>query len=484
MPRENTFQIVLEKFHQGASPTLHLDSLTEVGGEGQYSVATNIDVLTPNQLSQGPGLANLTNGTQAGAVAELINFIMERPASSNAVYAVGVTKLYKISSTTVTNDGTFPRTITGATDGESCEEIGGNLYYFYNKSSGADIGKYDLASTFDDDWGSTVPTGAAALQKAPHPVAKKEDIMLFGNGRYVGTFVNSTTTLAPTKLDFGANTEVADVAFMANQWWIAVNQGITTGTNRTIASLYLYDGSAVSSILFDEVGVGVQQVGFIVPLNGTMFVCWKDLSGTNVIGYISGRSVKPLAYFSGNLPTYEKKSLYKNFILFESSGLIYAFGSATPDFPMAVSQLADAGYATAGALSAPFGTPMVASTDGGSNQRLAQFSGLDTACTWKSIVIVTMNGRMLGFIDDISVLTNHLGSGASCSMTVEANQAQTTSTAMTINTTGRRRHLFTSKDFDSVPIEDFRIALDYSGGSATNPVKIRKIFINGHYVET
>jgi len=53
-------------------------------------------------------------------------------------------------------------------------------------------------------------------------VAKKEDIMLFGNGRYVGTYISSTTTLAPTKLDFGADTEVADVCFHANQWWIAV----------------------------------------------------------------------------------------------------------------------------------------------------------------------------------------------------------------------------------------------------------------------
>ena len=486
MPRDNEFYIEFKDFHHGASPALHLDSLTEVGNGGHYSVATNIDVLIPKLLTQGPGLANLTNGTQAGVVTELINFIMDRPAASNATYGIGPTKLQKISATEVSSGGSpsWPRTVTNMTDGESCIEIGGNLYYFYNKTSGGDIGKYNLDATFDDDWGSTVPTGAAALQKAPHPLAKKEDILLFGNGRYVGTFVNSTTTLAPTKLDFGLNTEVADVLFHANQWWIAVNQGITTGTNRTIASLYLYDGAALSSILFDEVGVGVQQIGFIIVVNGIVYVCWKDLSGTNVIGYVSGRSVKPLAYFSGNLPTHEKKSLYKNFIIFESSGLIYVAGSATPDFPFSISQLADAGYATAGALSAPFGTPMVASTDGGSNQRLAQFSGLDTACTWKSIVTALTNGRMLGFLDDITVMTNHLGSGASCSMTVEANQGQTVSTAMTINTTGRRRHPFTSKDFDAVPIEDFRIALDWSGGSTSNGVKIRKIMCRGHYIET
>src|SRR3990167_6512934 len=481
---DRTFRIVLEDFHVGVSPALHLDSLTELGGAGHVSVMTNIDVLTPKKLTQGPGLANLTNGTQAGEVNELINFIMDRPAANNSTYGIGPTKLFRISSTMVSSGGSpsWPRTVTAMADGESCIEFQGRLKYFYNTSTVGVIGDYDLSSTFDDDWGSTVPTGAGSLQLDIHPSAKKEDILMFGNGRYLGTYINSTTTLTLQKLDFGANANVADIAFHANQWWVAVNEGIS-GTNRTNASLFLYDSSAVSSILFDEVAVGVQRIGFIMPVNGVMFVCWEDLSGENVIGYVSGRSVKSLAHFTGNLPTFEKKTLYQDFILFESSGLIYAAGAAADGLPFALSQHADAGYATAGALAAPFGTPMVASTDGGSNQRLAQFSGYDTACTWSSIVSALTNGRMLGFLDDITVITNNLGSGASCSMTVEANQAQTVSTAMTINTTGRRRHLFTSKDFDAVPIEDFRIALDWSGGSTSNGVKIRKIMVRGHYVE-
>ena len=67
-------------------------------------------------------------------------------------------------------------------------ELKGNLYYFLINLRGGEIGKFDLASTFDHDWGSTVPTGAAALQKAPHPVEVKEDIMVFGNGRYLGVY--------------------------------------------------------------------------------------------------------------------------------------------------------------------------------------------------------------------------------------------------------------------------------------------------------
>jgi len=296
--KDNKFITVFNNFNTGQAPLAHLDSLSTVGNSGQYTVATNVDIISkPGILSQGPGLATLTAGTQAGAVSDQINFIIDKAVANNQTYGVSDTLLHRITPTAVTNTGIFPHTITGATEGSSCIHFQGKLYYFFNKSSGGDIGLYDLATTFDDDWGSTVPTGAAALQKAPHPVAKKEDIMLFGNGRYVGTYISSTTTLAPTKLDFGADTEVADVAFHANQWWIAVNDNSLSSPNRTGGQVYLYDGSAVSTLLSDEVAVGVQKIGFIYPVNGIMYIAYQDVSGSNVLGYIVGRQIKPLRYF-------------------------------------------------------------------------------------------------------------------------------------------------------------------------------------------
>lgn len=480
---DRTFRITLKDFHEGVSPALHLDALTELGSAGHASVMTNCDVLTPKKLTQGPGLSNLTNGTQAGAMVGNITFIMDRPASSGVTYGMGPTRLYQITPTTLSSGGSpsWPRTVTDMTDGESCIEFGGFLFYFFNEASAGECGRYDLASTFDDDYMSTVPTGAAALQVAPHPVAKKEDIMVFGNGRYLGTFILSTTTLDATKLDFGVNTQVADVAFHANQWWVAVNEGIT-GTNRNHASLFLYDASGISNILFDEVGVGVQRIGWILPVNGVMFVCWQDLAGDNAIGYVSGRSLKPLGFFTGNLPTYEKKTLYNNFIIFASSGLIYAAGASIDGVPFALSQLADAGHPTDGGLAAPFGTPMIASLDG-SNYRIATFSGYDTNCDWRSIIFDVMDGSDYGFIDKITVLTNHLASGASVAMTLQINQAQTTSGTMTIDTDSQRRHVFTSRNHDLDKIEDLRVRFDFSGGSTSNNVVIRKVVLDGHFVE-
>jgi len=481
MAKDNNFITVFNNFNQGQAPLAHLDSLSVVGNSGNYTVATNVDIISkPGILTQGPGLASLTAGTQAGAVTDQINFIIDKAVASNVTYGISDTLLHKISATAVTNTAPFPHTITGATAGNSAIHFQGKLYYFFNKASGGDIGLYDLATTFDDDWASSgVPTGGVALQKAPHPVAKKEDIMLFGNGRYVGTYISSTTTLAPTKLDFGADTEVADVCFHANQWWLAVNAGITTGTNRASSQIYLYDGSAVSTLLSDEVALGVQQIGFILPVNGVIFVAYKELSSSGgfAIGYIAGRQIKPLRYFTGTLPTFAQKTLYKNTIAFVSSGLIYSVGAVVEQLPLQISQLADGGFATVGALAAPFGTPMMASTES-TSFKLAKFSGLDVNCTFKSLVIPTISSDVTAMIDKIVVMTNVLGASASCALKVESNQGVKSTTIGTIATTGKTRHTF------SVPVnnvEDYRLFFDWAGGSTTNGVEIKSVYVKGHF---
>lgn len=482
MAKNNTFSITFDNFGVGAGPLAHLDSLSEVGNRGNYSVATNVDVISkPGVLTQGPGLATLTNGTQTGAVTDQINFIVDKAVASNVAYGVSDTLLHKISATAVTNAGNFPHTITDSTEGSSCIHFQGNLFYFFNKASGADIGIFDLSSTFDDDWGSTVPTGATALQKAPHPVAKKEDIMLFGNGRYVGTYIDSTTTLDATKLDFGQDTEIADVAFNSNQWWLAVNSGVTTGANRASSQIYLYDGGATSSVLSDEVAMGIQQIGFILPINGVIYVAYKELSSSGgfAVGFVSGRQIKALRHFTGSLPTFAQKTIYKNTIGFISDGLFYSIGAVIDQLPIQISQHADGGYATVGALSSPFGTPMIASTES-SNFKLAKFSGFDKNCTHKSIVIPTTQGRLIGRIKEVVVMTNVLESGASCVLKIESNQAVKTTTIGTITTVGKTRHVL-KQPVDNV--EDFRIFLDWSGGSTTKPVEIRRVYVTGNYIE-
>src|SRR3990167_2341236 len=153
MPQQdNTWTIELSKFYQGFAPLAYNNSLTEIGGGGHASSMIDMDIINGDYLTQGAALSNLTNGTQAGVVTELIEFIMDKAVASDVTYAMGTSKLFKLSSTTVTSDGTWPHAVTSCVEGESIQVLKGNLYYFFNTSSEGRIGKFDLSSTFDDDW--------------------------------------------------------------------------------------------------------------------------------------------------------------------------------------------------------------------------------------------------------------------------------------------------------------------------------------------
>jgi len=474
--RDNTWTITLSGFSAGYAPLAFSNSLTERGGGGHASTMQNADILD-DFLTQGPGLATLTNGDQSGNVTELINFIMDKATADDVSWALGTTKLFKISSTAVTSGSS----VSGCADGESLLALKGNLYGFYNTASAGDIFKMPLSTeVITANWGSTTPTGAEALQNAIHPSAGKEDIMVFGNGQYVGKYIVETDTLTVDALDFGEGTVVSDAIYNSGYWWIAVNTGVS-GTNRTDSQLYLWDGSTVPSTLSDETAVGVQRIGFLNVVNGIVFVAYQDLTASGfIIGYIQGKAITPLARYSGDLPTFTQKTLYKNTLLFLSSGLVYSAGALVPELPYQLSQIADGGYSTVGAIAAPFGTPFVSSSQG-SSYKLAKFSGYETSSNWKSIVFPVSSGRFKGFIDEIIVLTKTLGASASAALTIEADQASLTSNTMTITTTGKRRHIFTATGLGQ--IEDFRAALSWSGGNATNDCAIRRIQINGHYVE-
>ena len=234
----------------GLAPAFYKETYPSYGNKNQAAVMTNIDCTNPGYIQQGPGLANLTNGTQAAAVTTLIKGATDLAVSSAAAYGIGGAKLYKFSSTTVTSDATWPHAIDKAAvtgeDGEDVAYYKGALYYSYNHSGSAgDIGKFDLSATFDDDWGSTTPTGFAALTNNPHPFAVGgNDVLYFGNGLYVGSY--DGTTFEDQALDLPTNTVIQDIVWVNDRLWIAANRPDTSGTNKNTSSLYVWDGTTTS----------------------------------------------------------------------------------------------------------------------------------------------------------------------------------------------------------------------------------------------
>lgn len=474
---DTNFSFTIEDFNQGLSPLAHLDNKTFFGAKGQASDMLADIISKPGFVTQSPNLSTLTNGNQSGVVTELIRYILDQPISSNLTYALGTSKLFRVTSDTITSGGSpsYPQSVTDMVAGESLVRLNANLYGFYNKASGGDIFKMPLSTeVIVANWGSTNDT---ALIDAPHPVCVKEDIMLFGNGQYVGLFIEGTNTLNTQHLDFGSGAEVVDIVFTSNNFWIAVNSG-----EGKRGQIYLYDAGAQSNQLNDEAGIGDQQIGFLYVYNGNVYVTYEDTSSdAYVLGFVSGKSIKPLRYFSGSLPNHRQKALYKDTILFTNGTNILSMGASVEQLPLQISNLTDGGYATIGAVASPFGTPMISSTDGGSNFQIAKFNGYSVDSVWKSRFYDITRGRSLGKITDIIVYSKALAANARCDISIETDQGAHTTNSYQYSGVGITRKLFTS--INAPQAQDYRLVISWSNGNTTNDCPIRKIEVLGNYVE-
>jgi hypothetical protein len=474
--KDNNFIITLSKFHQGLSPTWWKNTLSSFGNLGQANAMRSCDVLDPTAMTQGPGLSDMTRG---GNLGEPVNFIMDRILTTGHCFAIGNDSLFELDTTSFTADSDFPHVIAAMLIGRSVAVMGGYLYYFYDTATAGDIGRHTIdTSTFDDDWGSTVPTGYAALQPlSRHPVAVKETVMLFGNGRYAGLYDSETDTLSPTKLDFGEGAEVADVIFHNDYWWIAVNR--TNHKNGDRTQIYLYGAAGLTSVLSDEMSVGLKEIGMMKVLNGVVYVTYIQTNYAKV-GYVSGKRIEQLGVFGGDLPRYNYKTEYLNTLLLTDGTDIYSIGSIDPSLPVQVSKIANSeGYSAVTALGY-FTSPMVARNNA-TLYAVSKFSGFSTYATWDSLIFDMAKGSALACIDKIVVLTKALGAGARCDLQVKVNQAVTSlTTAHSVTGTGKTRHIFKK----AIPkVEDFRISLSWANGNGAYDCAVREIQVIGHWDE-
>lgn len=564
----------------GFSPQHHNETYPSYGNKNSAGKMTNIDMTNAGFIQQGQGLANLTNGTQASAITTLIKGALDFAASSDLTYAVGGTRLYSLSSTTVTSNASFPHTIAKAVvTGEAGEDVGlfqGRLYYTYNHTStrgdsttqfditntsgttyrytydatgtdpvitaitfpvgsqvtitgtnfaagnngtftvtasaanyfevdnpagaaesnktigsgsitilAGDIGKYDLVTTFTDAWGSTVPSGMGSLVGGvPHQIViGGNDKMYISNGRYITSY--DGTTLIPQALDLPVGTVIQSIAWMSDRIWIAANRTNLTGSNKNSASIFIWDGTTDS--WESEIKL-MGTVGGLHIKNGVMFVTYQDITNTGgyKLAYVQGASVTDIANFTGALPAFYQITDYKDFFLWNSNGDLWAFGSGDKDLPVRLFQMADGGHATVGCLVCPFGTPIVASWDAGSNYRLAKFSGYDTNSSWKSTIFdITGDTKNTG-IDSIRFNFEALTSGARVDWKLVNNQGVTIyptpasgNTVETISFAKMGAKTSAYYPLNGLLAENFRVELDYSSGSASATVQVKNVKIFG-----
>jgi len=454
------------------------------GNPNQASSMVDVDLRDPNVLNQGAGVAALTSGTQAGELGSvLVAEILKHATATNVTYATGANKVFKLTATAVSN-GNFPKTIAAGTANVATGLLhyqGKTLVFWNDTGVDGDIGLLTNDTTWDDDWGSTVATGAANLQDAPHyGIVGGDDVAYITNGYYIATV--DGTTLNATALDFFTDAETVSVTWNWNRIVIALNRPNISGSNFNLSGIYRWNGIS-SSWEGDPIEIA-GEIGALYTKNGTTYVWWKDgiSTGSYCFGAISGTRLQLIQRYSGSLPTQAQVGEYDGFIGWITSNKLMLWGAKDSSVPVKMFQYLSPTRATAGGWAAPFGTPLIASY-ASTNYNLDKASGVATTARYKSIAFDMRHPEYLARIDKIQIMFETTAANAKVDCTITYDQGASTLNLTQIahsatDTTTVRKILE-----KGIQCDDFRFDISWANGNTTNALKLRKILITGSWLK-
>lgn len=154
----------------------------------------------------GQGYLN-TDYTNASACKSVILNVVPDGQNAYGIDAKDLLHKFNYSTKILTNSGgVFPHTITphgGHTSIAGSDIVSyyhnvsssrvKSIFYSWNDNTDGDVGRYDLSSTLDDDYMSTIPASGAVLTKGvSHPmIVGYDDILYIGNGRHLNAYDGS-----------------------------------------------------------------------------------------------------------------------------------------------------------------------------------------------------------------------------------------------------------------------------------------------------
>lgn len=373
----------------------------------------------PGYLIQGPNPANVTNASVISAV--LKNGVGN---GSNAYAIEAGTKLHQLSATNgdVTSGGAWPRTISSHGGGYSgvigqdvvLYYVGTTKYLFYSwfdnngTLSRGDVGRYDLSATFDDDFMTTVPSGATAtgfedsLNPKPLPmIVGDNNVLYIGNGRYVAAYDGriGTPTINYRALDLPSDYIVTSFAKLPNFLVIFAYKGATASGGsfyKTESTAFFWDCLSDSFTYAYTLPGNYVNGGFTYKNTVGCFV-----SGAN-FGFSTGRKNK-MVLFNGNqfetilnfdsnisIPGHGGVDTFDNVILWNSSGKIYQYGSPIVGIgnnAINIISAVSGGTSSEGMLRLFNTSNFVASAGTGTSGGLQNFSSGAYAARWITPVI-------------------------------------------------------------------------------------------------
>lgn len=265
---------------------------------------------------------------------------------NDKAYLVGGTKIheYDIATNAITNAGVFPHTIDHSHTNEIGDDIvayyvSGTKYAFYsfNDATDGDVGRYDFATTFDDDWMSTVPTSGAVLNKSyPHPMIVGDDNILYiGNGANLASYNGTTNVFNTAAVDLPTGYVITSYSKTQNFLVIyAYRQTDSSSLFRTECAAFFWDYLSDTFTYVYPLAGNYVDGGFnnnSIPgcfVSGYSF----DSRKINKMLLFNGSYFKREVVFEDSIPIKGGVEAFDDVIMWNAGGQIYQYGSQHPGF--------------------------------------------------------------------------------------------------------------------------------------------------------
>jgi len=376
----------------------------------------------------------------------------------------------------------------------------GNHYYAWESTDGgeANIGKFDGTSTYTDSWW-TGTLSATALQTSPKYIPMEvgnNDVMYFGNRRYVGSY--DGTTALDKALDLPTGYEVADLTWLNDRLYIPTNYN---DSNIAFGSVYIWDGTTNSWEA--EIPV-VGTLGGGIENNGTYYQFYFDRNGEGRLARMDGNRFADLTrypslitpgyaygnYPNSSLPSGNQITVHKDYLLWMAGAGndIWGYGPLS-NGGAKLFKFADArqnGTLEGGVLSNAVTNPGILFSSGAQLYSLDTYGEdgtltYETASSWKSTLFDITGDRInAGQVNGIRFNFEALTSGAALNWSLVNNQGKTIysdTISYAKATASSPLHTLTTAFYplNGLVTDNFRVELDFSNGSTTAPVRVMNI---------
>ena len=402
----NVYTLSFPAPYLGLAQSSYKDENYTIGGNNVFSRIHNCSLYNPNGISNSPLMEDK-------AVGELLHNITDYCVKTNTAYGISNSKIWSINNNNLISE---EHTFAGGnnTYGNSICKLDNYLYYFYNTSSGMNIGRSDLNSTYEDTFitliGSTsgttsfsdgqsgiIPTRALNVAGTKNA----ENLIMFGHGNQLGFL--TPTNIVKQVVDMSSDSEIVDIDLHNGYIVVGINNKLS---NKNSDVYYFSQNIAETEDTYGYVHIN-GKIGCLISDNGTLYVVYSTEDNVVRVAYLNGSTLVDITSFKGSLPNCFQKTKVMDFLMLKSGTNVVAIGNSAVGLGVATYNYESCNTDN-GCIAAPFNSLIISGTKQLNNIISFITSNYNSDSYVETLTINTDNIDNVSTLNQILIDTNPL----------------------------------------------------------------------------